>query len=362
MSDDNRTPEEIQADIERTRADLSETVDTIQHRVSPESLKNQVTDQAEGAIQEIKDAAIGKLNEVIGGMGGNLEDVSSNFVARIRENPVPAALIGVGIGWLVMSSGSKERRSDDRSSFQPRYQAGEDYAYRPAGWQDTGRESGEEGGLADRARQAASSVKDKAQRLGEEVRDRAESWAEGARDKAEAWRGEAGERAEGWRREGPHLAEEARYRAQQAEEGLARMMRENPLAVGAAAVAVGAAIGLVLPRTRQEDELMGEMRDQLVDRAQEAAGKVKRVAEAAAQEAVETTREEAGRQGLTADPARAGDVAEGAAESAAESLRSAVGEAVDKGTDVVRKATDVAEKAARSARERAEEEAKKEDL
>ncbi len=41
---------------------------------------------------------------------------------------------------------------------------------------------------------------------------------------------------------------------------------ENPLAVGAIAFAIGAAAGLVLPRTRTEDQLLGQARDALVDR------------------------------------------------------------------------------------------------
>jgi hypothetical protein len=46
-------------------------------------------------------------------------------------------------------------------------------------------------------------------------------------------------------------------------------IRQNPLAFGIAALAVGAAIGLSLPETETENEWMGETRDTLVERAQE---------------------------------------------------------------------------------------------
>ena len=44
-------------------------------------------------------------------------------------------------------------------------------------------------------------------------------------------------------------------------------MEHNPLAVGAVAMAVGAAVGLALPETRREQELMGDARDRVVDNA-----------------------------------------------------------------------------------------------
>lgn len=61
------------------------------------------------------------------------------------------------------------------------------------------------------------------------------------------------------------------YYSHRAESEFDRWMRENPLTVGAAAVALGAAVGLSAPRTETEDAWMGETRDALVERAQEAA-------------------------------------------------------------------------------------------
>jgi hypothetical protein len=44
--------------------------------------------------------------------------------------------------------------------------------------------------------------------------------------------------------------------------------RENPLALGALAIAIGAAIGLSLPHTHVEDEWMGEAKERLLRRAE----------------------------------------------------------------------------------------------
>ena len=65
--------------------------------------------------------------------------------------------------------------------------------------------------------------------------------------------------------------------------GYNKLREENPLALGACALAAGLAIGLLLPSTRREDELMGEHRDSLLDQA-------KRIVEEARDAAVATLR------------------------------------------------------------------------
>jgi hypothetical protein len=56
-----------------------------------------------------------------------------------------------------------------------------------------------------------------------------------------------------------------------ARNGFERVMHENPLLVGAAAALVGAAVGLALPETERENELMGEARDHVIEQAQDVA-------------------------------------------------------------------------------------------
>jgi hypothetical protein len=61
-------------------------------------------------------------------------------------------------------------------------------------------------------------------------------------------------------------------------------VQQYPLAVGAAAFIVGMSVGMAVPETERENELLGEARDNAVQRAQEAAsGAVERVKEAAAE-------------------------------------------------------------------------------
>jgi hypothetical protein len=66
------------------------------------------------------------------------------------------------------------------------------------------------------------------------------------------------------------LASSAQQSAKRVEQLLQRQLRERPLAVGAAAVAIGTMVGCALPHTDAEDELMGETRDNVLYRAGDA--------------------------------------------------------------------------------------------
>jgi hypothetical protein len=84
-----------------------------------------------------------------------------------------------------------------------------------------------------------------------------------------------------------------RQTASTAQNGLQRLVRENPLAAAAMAAAMGATVGLALPETRRENELMGEARDSAVNRVQEAArGAAERVEDLAGEAARKMTGEE----------------------------------------------------------------------
>jgi len=47
------------------------------------------------------------------------------------------------------------------------------------------------------------------------------------------------------------------------------MFRDNPIAIGAAMLALGTLFGLIVPRTEREDEWIGGKRDQMLGKAQE---------------------------------------------------------------------------------------------
>jgi phage-related protein len=76
-------------------------------------------------------------------------------------------------------------------------------------------------------------------------------------------------------------------------------IEENPLAVGAVALALGAAVGLSIPASRVENHLMGETKQNLLNLAQDRAGELVDRVKQVASEAQKTIGEEIKTQTLT---------------------------------------------------------------
>lgn len=255
--------EVTRVEIERTRADMSETVDAIQNKLSPQNLKEQAKDR-------VKEATVGRAQEA-----------GSGVVETIRQNPLPAALTGLGLGWLLMSA---RKQGTTRPGYQQGYvrtYRDDAYAY-PATYEERGPEgSSAVGDARDKVGEVAGRAQDRAGRAADQVQHKAERAATRTRNQAE------------------RLGDQARYQARRASSGFQRMLRENPLAVGALAAGAGAAVGLAIPETYKEHEVMGEARDNLVEKAQEKAQETQQKVQRVAEEAQSAAKEEAGNQGLT---------------------------------------------------------------
>ena len=259
-------------EIERTRAGMSETVDAIQERLSPENLKEQAKDRVEQAKDRVKEATVGKAQEA-----------GSGIVDTIRQNPLPAALTGIGLGWLFVNArkqGSSRPTYRDAAHRDAAYVQGypPTNEYAPAAPGYPSRYEGESGSSTG---QALGNARDKVGETATQAQDKAGEVASRTQDRVS------------------NLGEQARYQAQRASGGFQRMLRENPLAVGTLAVGVGAAVGLAIPETSKEHEVMGEARDNLVDKAQEKVQETQQKAQRVAEEAQSAVQQEAENQGLT---------------------------------------------------------------
>jgi len=261
--------EASRVEIERTRADMSETVDAIQERLSPQNLKEQAKDR-------VKEATVGKAQEA-----------GSGLVDTIRQNPLPAALTGIGLGWLLVNA---RKQSSSRPTYRDAtyrdavYVEGDSTgAYPPAGYPP--RYEDESGSSAGQA-------------LGN-ARDRVGETATQAQDKAGELAGRAQDQASHLSDQTRHQASRLGDQARRASGGFQRMLRENPLAMGALGVGVGAAVGLAIPETSKEHEVMGEARDNLVDKAQEKVQETQEKVQQVAGEAKSAAQDEAENQGLT---------------------------------------------------------------
>ena len=231
-----RQPEEILADIEHTRTEMDATLDAIERRLTP----GQLVDQG---LHYLRDS------------GGR--EFFSNLGGAVKQNPIPVALVGVGIAWLMMG-GNKPR----------------DYG---------GSASAE--GLTQRASEAASSARERIGGTASAAREKISGTAAAARERFDAARGRAQE-----------LGRTARQGMDRARGGYERMVREQPLALGAIGLAIGAVIAAAAPRTRQEDRLMGAASDRVADRARELAEEGLGTAEQVAAEAGKTVAEKARQQ------------------------------------------------------------------
>ena len=105
------------------------------------------------------------------------------------------------------------------------------------------------------------------------------------RDAAERTRG----RVDQWSRQ-------ARVSARQAAGRTRDAFQDRPLVMGAMAMAVGAAVGAMLPRSRTEEETLGDMGGELARQARETGSQLAEKATRVAERAMEGVREEGGKE------------------------------------------------------------------
>jgi ElaB/YqjD/DUF883 family membrane-anchored ribosome-binding protein len=246
QSRSDRSPEEIEREIERTRDRMSRNIDELGDRLSPSNLK-------EEAKSAIKDAAQGAVSNV----GEQARRTSSRLVEVIRENPLPVIAVGAGVTWLL----TQRSRSDVSGDRMARY------AY-------TGPERRQSHGIKGQVSHVVSGVKDSVSEAAGGVANRAGEFKE-----------QAGERIGDW-------GNQARWRTQRLKTNLEHTAEENPLALAIGAAVVGLALGMLLPGTQREDELMGSARDQLVDRAEETVERAKEAAAEAGREVKDSVKAE----------------------------------------------------------------------
>lgn len=283
---DNRQPEEIERDIQRTRDEVSSTIDAIQSKLTPGQMMDQALSYAKTSLPA---------------------DFGSNLGQTVRENPVPVALIGVGIAWLMMSGqqGQHSRtqvyggasRSDalNRSTTSP-YDAS-------FGAENSSYEYGEEhheGSVRHamgKVSGAGRDAKNRVSETGQHMKERISGTGQQMKERASHMRDRANELG--------HRSQENYYRAK---DRFGQMLDEQPLVLGALGIALGASLGAAMPRTRREDEMMGSTRDRLMEqakqRANEQAGKVQEVANKAMKEAKEDAGNSAGSPEVASNSAR----------------------------------------------------------
>jgi hypothetical protein len=290
--DNDRNSDQIRSDIDRTRADMDETFSALESKLTP----GQILEEAWGLFKGGSSAGATKLLRVV------------------REHPLPAAVIGLGVGWLLVErSRGLDNESGDygngRSSYggssygqglygRSRY-GSSDYSEFDSGEDWDSESSGKLAAARDKVKDVASNAKDAVSSAADTVGEKAGHLKDQALDLGHKAKDQALDLGHKAQNQAGQLKRKAKTQVRRARTGFWQTMEENPLLVGAATLALGVVAGLAIPSTDVEDEWMGETRDQLVDQAkelgQEALDKGKQVAGTV----VDTVKHEAETQGLT---------------------------------------------------------------
>ncbi len=286
---DTESPEVLRARVERTRAEVKETITTIQARLSPTRLK-----------QDVRDATVGKVEDMAQSARYTAQQWKGNMLDTISQNPVPVALIGLGVAWLF-----KARSENARYEDLPEYSRSLAYRNPYDPYED--RQSSRFDDLKGKAEETAETVRGKVEDVSQTVQDKMSETADSIRQSTSAFgervKGQVNELSTQVQRRAGELKYRVEDRTRRASQGFDLTFQENPWGVGAMAFAIGAAVGLSAPRTEQEDEWMGEARDSLVeqarDKAQELGDKVMHVAGEVQDTATKKVKAEAQRQGLS---------------------------------------------------------------
>lgn len=256
----------------------------------------------------------------------------SRMLDAMRDNPLPLALMGLGLGWLVVNGvrearqtrhGSASDYSGSRTGTGYGSAAGTGYARSVGGGaydssdyvgygaaaSGTG-EFGEgtygAGGYAqssgghaqaglERAGATAAGMRARAAEMSQRVGEQARHLADTARQRVSRLGSRVSSMGSGMGSRMSDMGSRARSGASQIADRSAQTFREHPMMIGSMAFLVGAAIAASLPRTRREDELLGASRDEALRQAravgEDAWERTKHVAERTVEAARESGQE-----------------------------------------------------------------------
>jgi len=203
----SRAPVQIMAEINRTREEMDETLSAIEQRLTPGQLVDQGLDYLKHS---------------------GAREYAANLGSSIKNYPLPSTLAAIGIAWL-MAVGNNQPQPSSGPSMGERMQS-----------------------TKDSLGSSMQSTKDKVGNTMQSAKDSLTSGVQSARERAS------------------QLGDTASQQLDRAKESWDSIVRDNPLVIGAVGLAIGAVVAALAPRTRAEDELMGETRDDLMDKAKQA--------------------------------------------------------------------------------------------
>lgn len=234
--------EQLERQAEASRGRLSDRLEELRECVTPGDVVHQLVDYARQ------------------GAGG---EFMRNLGVQVRRNPLPVALIGAGMAWLMMGNGARRPYELERRSADGKHGAMRNFREKAAA---TGAELGE------RTQEAASAIGDaataatnRASEIAETVSSKAAALSDNA---SKAWSGALDAATGTAQRAGDSAASMGR-RAASISRSFGDFCAEQPAILGGLGLAVGAALGAAIPGSEAEDRLMGDTSDEFKDRVQQ---------------------------------------------------------------------------------------------
>ncbi len=345
MSEDTSDPDRIERDLDQTRARLDDRLSELQDRLSP----GQVLDDLMSYFR-----------------GSEGADFGRNLLDSVKANPLPAALTGIGLAWLMAANPHPERepangpvvplgtgrvRVFGRGDTVPTTSDAMIARVRDAELGVTRQQDEAEhlyGARLNEARGQAIGLTRQAQEtaeaFGQRIQDALSTAAQTVTQGRHDLRDQVGSAA-------GHLTGAAQYAGQRAGDQFAQgsqaarqmggnllsTLSDSPVLLGALGLAAGALLGALVPQSEQEEAALGgiagQTREKARDLAQEAVDRGGRVA----QSVLEAGQRSASERGLTSgksagdfvDAALSGDLT-GTAKQVAQGVLHAGDEAVRK--------------------------------
>lgn len=267
---DDETEESVDAmvsGIEETRDEMADTLGEIGDRLDPSNLVEQ-------AKENVREATVGRVEEAVETAGETARGLSDMVMETIRQNPIPAAVAGIGLAWLW-----KNRASGGNGSSE--------YPYRPAGYRGAYGGSAYYGGPPS-AGGIGQKAGDTAEGVGQTLSETAGTVGQAVGDVT----GNVGQTA-------GEVVQRGQYAAREAGIQFREMLDSNPLALGVVALGAGAALGVMVPETQREQELLGDTREKVMEAVQQKTSETMDKVERVAQKAQKAAGEEA-KQGVPA--------------------------------------------------------------
>jgi hypothetical protein len=262
---------EIRAEIEQTRGEMSETVNAIQERLRP----GNIASNAAGSVKEtIKHVAEDKA-QVVAERAREVAD--SEPVQYVRANPIPTAMIGIGIAGLTwLAIGGREARSYGRQRSSGDWRRTSPYDERDRYYRGATGRSGyprqgdytADAGFGDAGFGEVGYPGQGGYETAAAYQPDLKSGARGSADfGGDYGRGSRGDYS--GNRSGQHLGERVQQTSRQATRTVQRAWQDNPLLLGAASAVLGLIVGMAVPQSEVENEYMGEARDSAIEGVQQ---------------------------------------------------------------------------------------------